>query len=140
MFQLIYRIACSTASPFDTGSSACSAYLSSFDSRSRSEHTMASLLYRPLASFHDVFRKLTWKLFLIWMLTSILNIMFGYDTTAFSGIQSNPAFAREYGSLTPKHTYALSASRASFMSSVAFAGKLLGCFVSLPADRGIQNG
>lgn len=65
------------------------------------------------------------------MLTSLLNIHFGYDTTSFAGVQSIPAFAQKFGSRQSDGSYALSASRASFMSSVAFAGKILGAIVSL---------
>lgn len=94
------------------------------------ETSTSSLWWAPFEKIYDVFRKMTWKLFFIWMLTSVLNIMFGYDSTSFSGLQNIPSFAREFG--TPNSSdgsYGLSASRASFMSSVGFAGKLLGTLV-----------
>lgn len=86
-------------------------------------------------SLATIFRKLTPALFTAWMLTAVLNIMFGYDTTSFAGVQSIPAFAREFGDPS-KSGWALSASRASFMSSVAFAGKLVGTLTcSYPIER-----
>ena len=87
---------------------------------------------QPRLSLKQVFKKMTVPLFTAWMITSMLNIMFGYDTTSFGGVQSIPAFAKEFGSGIPdaKGAYALTASRASFMSSVAFAGKLVGTLVS----------
>lgn len=89
-----------------------------------------STLWMPLKKIQDVFQKMTWNLFLIWMLTSITNIMFGYASTSFSGLQSIPSFTQEFG--TPNGTdgsYSLSASKVSFMSSIGLAGKLFGTLV-----------
>ena len=84
----------------------------------------------PFVKLQWVFSKMTLVLFSAWMITALLNISFGYDTTSFGGVQSIPAFAKEFGGLKGDGTYALSASRASFMSSVAFAGKLLGAMTA----------
>ena len=85
---------------------------------------------RKVESVQYVFRKMTWALFSCWMITALVNIVFGYETTSFSGVQSIPAFAKEFGSKTPKGAYALSPARASYTSSTAFAGKLVGSLVS----------
>lgn len=93
-------------------------------------HGSESALWLPLERFQHVFQKMTWSLFLIWMLTSITNIMFGYASTSFSGLQGIPSFAREFG--TPSGadgSYTLSASKVSFMSSIGLAGKLFGTLV-----------
>ncbi|OQV00416.1 hypothetical protein CLAIMM_05911 [Cladophialophora immunda] len=77
--------------------------------------------------FRSVLAKMTWPLFFCSFVTAMLNMLFGFDTTSFAGVQSIPAFERQFG--TPSGTdgsYALSASRASFISSVAFAGKFCG--------------
>lgn len=85
-------------------------------------------------SIRQVFKKMTPALFTAWMITSLLNVMFGYDTTSFAGVQSIPAFACEFGSYDPEQdACALSPSRASFMSSVGFAGKLVGTLVCAKA-------
>ena len=87
-------------------------------------------------SMRAVFKKMTLPLFTAWMITSLLNIMFGYDTTSFAGVQSIPAFAKEFGGPDGKGGYALSASRASFMSSIGFAGKLVGSLTApLPIEK-----
>lgn len=83
----------------------------------------------PLTRLRLVFKKMTWTLFMAWMITSLLNVMFGYDTTSFAGVQSIPSFDKQFGTPSKGGTYALSPSRASFMSSCAFAGKLLGALV-----------
>lgn len=82
-------------------------------------------------SFQYVFGKMTVRLFVAWMITALVNIVFGYETTSFSGVQSIPAFAKEFGSKTGPDEWALSAARASYTSSSAFAGKLVGSLVRL---------
>ena len=83
-------------------------------------------------SLRYVFRKMTWPLFGAWMITALINIIFGYETTAFSGVQSIPAFAKEFGTQTGPNQWALSAKRASYTSSSAFSGKLVGSLVGYP--------
>lgn len=73
--------------------------------------------------------KMTPGLFLVCFITAMLNMLFGFDTTSFSGVQSIPAFERQFGTPTSGGGYELSSSRASFMSSVAFAGKFFGTLV-----------
>lgn len=76
-------------------------------------------------------RKMTPHLFMVCFITAMLNMLFGFDTTSFSGVQSIPAFERQFGTPTSSGGYELSSSRASFMSSVAFAGKFFGTLVRL---------
>lgn len=80
-------------------------------------------------SMRYVFSKMTWPLFSAWMISALVNIIFGYETTSFGGVQSIPAFAKEFGEKTKKG-YALSPARASYTSSTAFAGKLIGALVA----------
>ena len=82
-----------------------------------------------IATFHYVFQKMTVSLFVTWMITAMVNIIFGYETTSFSGVQSIPAFAKEFGTEVKPKKWALSAARASYTSSLAFVGKLLGSLV-----------
>ncbi|MCJ1305333.1 hypothetical protein MMC08_008147 [Hypocenomyce scalaris] len=78
-------------------------------------------------SLKTMYRKMTMTLFMACLITALLNLLFGFDTTSFAGVQSIPAFEREFGTPIGTHkSYALSASRASFISSSAFAGKFLG--------------
>lgn len=84
------------------------------------------------AGFGTMFSKIPPVLFVCWMITAILNILFGYDTTSFGGVQSIPAFEREFGNPTgPDGSYEISPSRALFMSSIGFAGKVFGALVCL---------
>ncbi|CAK7200719.1 hypothetical protein SEUCBS139899_003418 [Sporothrix eucalyptigena] len=85
-----------------------------------------------VASVRYVFQKMTWPLFSAWMISALINIIFGYETTSFSGVQSIPGFTREFGTETSPGSgkYALSAARASYTSSTAFAGKLVGALVA----------
>jgi hypothetical protein len=74
-------------------------------------------------------KKITPALFTACFITAMLNMLFGFDTTSFSGVQSIPAFERQFGTPTSDGGYGLSSSRASFMSSVAFSGKFFGTLV-----------
>ncbi|KAL2134864.1 hypothetical protein VTI74DRAFT_10670 [Chaetomium olivicolor] len=54
----------------------------------------------------------------------------------FGGVQSIPAFEREFGNPTsPDGSYEISPSRASFMSSIGFAGRLGSTFIGLLDHR-----
>ncbi|KAI1329931.1 sugar transporter-domain-containing protein [Xylariaceae sp. FL0255] len=77
-----------------------------------------------------VFRKMTLRLFLVWMATAMINIIFGYETTSFGGVQSIPGFVRQFGTEVSPGKWELSAARASYTSSTAFAGKLIGSLVA----------
>lgn len=46
------------------------------------------------------------------------SIIYGYDGGSFSGLQSIPSFAREFGVKSAKGTYALSTGHASFLNSI----------------------
>ncbi|KAF2452369.1 general substrate transporter [Lineolata rhizophorae] len=82
---------------------------------------------RGASSFGAVFREMTPALFVSCFITALLNMLFGFDTTSFAGVQSIPAFGRQFGTpIGPNGAYQLSASRASFMSSIGFAGKFVG--------------
>lgn len=85
---------------------------------------------RKIESLQYVFRKMTWPLFTAWMITALVNIIFGYETTSFSGVQSIPAFDKQFGNQAGPGKWALSAARASYTASTAFAGKLVGSLVS----------
>ncbi|RDL36187.1 Uncharacterized protein BP5553_06799 [Venustampulla echinocandica] len=94
----------------------------------------------PIGGFKLMFKKLTPALFMCWMVTAILNVLFGFDTTSFGGVQNIPAFGREFGTPIGKNgAYMLSASRASFMSSVGFAGKFLGALFGSPIIESIGH-
>lgn len=86
--------------------------------------------HAKVQSMKYVFRKMTWPLFSAWIISALINIIFGYETTSFGGVQSIPAFDRKFGQKTASGTYALSAARASYTSSTAFAGKLIGSLVA----------
>jgi sugar porter (SP) family MFS transporter len=74
-----------------------------------------------------IMKKMTLPLFGVCFVTAMLNMLFGFDTTSFAGVQSIPAFEDQFGTpIGAGGSYELSSSRASFMSSVAFAGKFLG--------------
>ena len=74
---------------------------------------------------------MTPRLFACCLITALLNMLFGFDVVSFAGVQSIPAFARQFGSpIGENGTYQLSASRASFMSSIGFAGKIVGTFTA----------
>lgn len=83
----------------------------------------------PFSGLQAIMRKMTGPLFACCFITAMLNMLFGFDTTSFAGVQSIPAFARKFGTPQQNGTYKLSGSRASFMSSVGFAGKFLGTLV-----------
>lgn len=84
-----------------------------------------------LTGFRHIFKKMTPTLFMACFITALLNMVFGYDTTSFGGVQNIPSFVRQFGDKTGPNKYVLTASRASFMSSVAFAGKLTGTLVRI---------
>ncbi|KAI0016604.1 general substrate transporter [Xylariomycetidae sp. FL0641] len=77
--------------------------------------------------FKLMLQKMTPSLFVAWILTSILNILFGYDTTSFGGVQSIQAFGHQFGSYDPSTgDWTLSAGQASFINSIGFLGKFFG--------------
>ncbi|KAL4922079.1 general substrate transporter [Aspergillus aurantiobrunneus] len=62
------------------------------------------------------------------------DMLFGYDTGSFGGILGNPGFVNQFGTYDPQtRTYALSSLDTSLVSSLAFIGKFIGCFVAGPA-------
>jgi MFS transporter, SP family, sugar:H+ symporter len=87
-------------------------------------------IHAKVHSVRYVFRKMTWPLFSAWMISALVNIIFGYETTSFGGVQSIPAFIKEFGEETAPGKYTLSPARASYTSSTAFAGKLIGALIA----------
>lgn len=80
--------------------------------------------------FGGILRKVTPSLTVACLVTALLNLLFGFDTTSFAGVQSIPAFERQFGTPTGSGgKYELSGARASFMSSIGFVGKLCGTLV-----------
>ena len=73
---------------------------------------------------------MTPRLFAACFITAMLNMLFGFDTSSFAGVQSIPGFTRQFGSKQEDGTYRLSSARVSFMSSIGFAGKFCGTLVS----------
>ena len=98
--------------------------------RGRGPLTHKDRIHAKVHSVRYVFRKMTWPLFSAWMISALVNIIFGYETTSFGGVQSIPAFVKKFGQETAPGTYTLSAARASYTSSTAFAGKLIGALVA----------
>ena len=92
--------------------------------------THTDRIHAKVQSMRYVYNKMTWPLFSTWMISALVNIIFGYETTSFGGVQSIPAFVKQFGDKTAKGTYVLSAARASYTSSTAFAGKLIGALIS----------
>ncbi|KAF9879040.1 hypothetical protein CkaCkLH20_03273 [Colletotrichum karsti] len=62
------------------------------------------------------------------------DMLYGYDTGSFGGVLANQGFIRQFGTYNP-HTeaYTFDSLRTSLISSLAFIGKFIGCFVAAPA-------
>lgn len=70
---------------------------------------------------------MTPRLFACCLITALLNMLFGFDISSFAGVQNIPAYQRQFGTATaPDGSPMLSASQASFISSIGFAGKFVG--------------
>lgn len=78
---------------------------------------------------------MTLRLFVACFSTALLNMLFGFDTTSFAGVQSIPGFERQFGSEHPDGSYTLSGAQVSFMSSIGFLGKFFGTLVCNFASR-----
>lgn len=74
---------------------------------------------------------MTTRLFAACFITAMLNMLFGFDTTSFAGVQSIPGFARQFGSQQSDGSYRLSSANVSFISSIGFLGKFFGTLVSI---------
>ncbi|KIX07460.1 uncharacterized protein Z518_02113 [Rhinocladiella mackenziei CBS 650.93] len=62
------------------------------------------------------------------------DMLFGYDTASFGGVLANPGFVRQFGVYHENaQKYAIDSLHTSLLSSLAFIGKFLGCFVAGPA-------
>ncbi|KAL4925284.1 sugar porter family MFS transporter [Aspergillus undulatus] len=62
------------------------------------------------------------------------DMVFGYDTGSFGGILGNPGFVNQFGTYDPQtESYAIDPLHTSLLSSLAFIGKFVGCFVAGPA-------
>lgn len=65
-----------------------------------------------------------------------LTLMF----SSFGGIQNVPAFEQQFGEpIGENGEYKLSPSRASFMSSIGFAGKFFGALVTIPLQLSLAT-
>ncbi|UKZ91691.1 uncharacterized protein TrAFT101_006663 [Trichoderma asperellum] len=61
------------------------------------------------------------------------DMLFGFDTASFGGILSNPGFIRQFGAYNPvTKGYAFDSLHISLLSSLAFIGKFIGCFLAGP--------
>lgn len=82
-------------------------------------------------------KAMTPQLFACCFITALLNMLFGFDISSFAGVQNIPAFQRQFGEpIGEGGRFTLSASRASFMSSIGFVGKFVG---TLSAPVFIEN-
>ncbi|KAL3476667.1 general substrate transporter [Aspergillus californicus] len=62
------------------------------------------------------------------------DMLFGYDTGSFGGILGNPGFVNQFGTYNEEtQSYAFDSLHTSLLSSLAFVGKFIGCFVAGPA-------
>ncbi|KAH8896670.1 general substrate transporter [Thozetella sp. PMI_491] len=61
------------------------------------------------------------------------DMLFGYDTASFGGVLANPGFIAQFGSYDPTtKTRAFDSLHTSLLTSLAFIGKFLGCFIAGP--------
>ncbi|KAL9476293.1 hypothetical protein ACSS6W_006134 [Trichoderma asperelloides] len=61
------------------------------------------------------------------------DMLFGFDTASFGGILANPGFVRQFGAYNPATKgYAFDSLHISLLSSLAFIGKFIGCFLAGP--------
>ncbi|KAI3599979.1 sugar transporter [Moniliophthora roreri] len=76
---------------------------------------------------HGVLSKMTPRLFAITAFMALGNIIYGYDTASFGGVQAIPAFGRQFGEFDRTlNRYALPARTSSLLTSLAFLGKFIG--------------
>ncbi|KAK7054677.1 hypothetical protein VNI00_003140 [Paramarasmius palmivorus] len=76
---------------------------------------------------------MTPRLFAITAFMALGNIIYGYDTASFGGVQAIPAFGKQFGEFDPTlNRYALSAYLSSLLTSLAFLGKLVGTIIIGP--------
>ncbi|KAK1217419.1 hypothetical protein PQX77_019959 [Marasmius sp. AFHP31] len=87
-------------------------------------------------SIRGALGKLTPRLFFIVGLMSLGNIIYGYDTASFGGVQAIPAFGRQFGAFDSNlNRYALPARTSSLLTSLAFLGKLIGTIIVGPCTE-----
>ncbi|KAJ8079086.1 hypothetical protein AAF712_006464 [Marasmius tenuissimus] len=87
-------------------------------------------------SIRGALGKLTPRLFFIVGLMSLGNIIYGYDTASFGGVQAIPAFGRQFGTFDSKlNRFALPARTSSLLTSLAFLGKLIGTIIVGPCTE-----
>ncbi|GAA5918674.1 hypothetical protein JCM6882_004184 [Rhodosporidiobolus microsporus] len=82
-----------------------------------------------LADFFDRFRFFTPVLLLSCLSLTFGDMLFGYDTSSFGGLQANAGFIRRFGQLD-NGVYAFTATTRALLTSLAFIGKFIGCAVS----------
>ncbi|KAL0578680.1 hypothetical protein V5O48_003300 [Marasmius crinis-equi] len=86
-------------------------------------------------AFRGALGKLTPRLFFIVGLMSLGNVIYGYDTASFGGVQAIPAFGKQFGTFDSKlNRYSLPARTSSLLTSLAF----LGTIIQLTAKKSAQ--
>ncbi|THU82598.1 general substrate transporter [Dendrothele bispora CBS 962.96] len=79
---------------------------------------------------------MTPKLLAITLFMALGNVIYGYDTNSFGGVQAIPAFGKQFGDFDPTlNRYALPARTSSLLTSLAFAGKLIGTIIIGPCTE-----
>ncbi|KAF9052175.1 general substrate transporter [Rhodocollybia butyracea] len=79
---------------------------------------------------------ITPKLLAITLFLALGNVIYGYDTASFGGVQAIPAFGKQFGVFEPSlGQFALPAKTSSLLTSLAFAGKLIGTVIIGPCTE-----
>ncbi|KAF5373744.1 hypothetical protein D9758_000707 [Tetrapyrgos nigripes] len=79
---------------------------------------------------------MTPKLLAVTFFMALGNIIYGYDTNSFGGVQAIPAFGKQFGIFDETlNRYALSARTSSLLTSLAFVGKLVGTMIIGPCTE-----
>ncbi|GAA5914320.1 hypothetical protein JCM6882_008160 [Rhodosporidiobolus microsporus] len=77
------------------------------------------------------FRHFTPILLLSCLCLTFGDLLFGYDTASFGGLQANPGFVRAFGELNEATgQYGFTATTRALLTSLAFVGKFIGCAIS----------
>ncbi|KAJ3801455.1 hypothetical protein GGU11DRAFT_753602 [Lentinula aff. detonsa] len=89
-----------------------------------------------MASLKTIAAAVTPKLLAITLFLALGNVIYGYDTASFGGVQAIPAFGKQFGIFDPTlGQYALPAKTSSLLTSLAFAGKLIGTIIIGPCTE-----
>ncbi|KAJ3744892.1 general substrate transporter [Lentinula detonsa] len=89
-----------------------------------------------MTSLKTIAAAVTPKLLAITLFLALGNVIYGYDTASFGGVQAIPAFGKQFGIFDPTlGQYALPAKTSSLLTSLAFAGKLIGTIIIGPCTE-----